>query len=199
VIALLLLGLASADEGATYERLFGAADAAPAAAAAPVRPAEGPSPWGLAGPAALAAVALAAAWKLKRAPVPKGAGRPLDVVWREALGDRGALVLIDVLDADGERRRLLVGTGGGPPALVADLGAMAFVPVPAAAPEATASVPLLTRAARVVARPAPAPAAAAAEEPLRARPPRLGGASGEVNFAPSGSFAEHAARRGLPC
>jgi len=42
-------------------------------------------------------------------------------------------VLIEVLDADGERRRLLVGTGAGAPNLVADLGQVAV----AAAPEST--------------------------------------------------------------
>ena len=41
---------------------------------------------------------------------------------RQPLGDRSALVLVEVEDGDGEKRRLLVGTGGQAPTLVADLG-----------------------------------------------------------------------------
>ncbi len=142
IAALLLLAtLARADEVATYDRLFGAEDAAPAES---VERAELPSPWRLAGPAALAVVGLAGAWWLKKkGPAVTGA-KPLAVVWRQPLGDRGTLVLVEVLDADGETRRLLIGTGGGPPSLVADLGTCLSVEVyadlPAVSPEVAAKV-----------------------------------------------------------
>jgi hypothetical protein len=137
IAALLLVAtLARADEVATYDRLFGAEDAAPAES---VERAELPSPWRLAGPAALAVIGLAGAyWLKKKGPAVTGA-RPLAVVWRQPLGDRGTLVLVEVLDADGETRRLLIGTGGGPPSLVADLGTCLSVEVyadmPAVSPE----------------------------------------------------------------
>lgn len=173
---------APADE--TYVRLFGAAGAAtPAATATPA-----PSAWGFAGPLALLAAAGVAAWKLKRS-VPTVAGaRPIDVVGRQALGDRGALVLVDVIDAEGERRRLLVGTGGGPPTLVADLGL----------------APLPTRAdARVDARadaPAdpPRPPRNVADEVLAERRPDLAHAEPTRPEAARPDFARVAARHGLP-
>lgn len=154
----------------TYTRLFGGAGAAaPAETAAPA-----PSAWGLAGPLALLAAAGFGAWKLKRS-VPALAGaRPIDVVGRQPLGDRGALVLVDVIDAEGERRRLLVGTGGGPPTLVADLG---LAPLPA-----RADARLDPRADAPAADP-PRPARNVADEVLAERRP---------------DFARVAARHGLP-
>lgn len=177
IAALLLVAtLARADDAATYDRLFGA-EAAPAAAASSD---ELPSPWRLVGPVALAAVGLAGAWWLKkRAPVVTGA-RPMAVVWRQALGDRGTLVLVEVLDADGETRRLLIGTGGGPPSLVADLGTCLSVEVYAdlpavstvvsaavaapAAPKAATAAPAAPKSALPVAA-APKPALVAATAP----------------------------------
>jgi len=49
----------------------------------------------------------------------------MTVVSRTSLGDKSHLIVVDVTGADGERRRLLVGTGTGAPSLVADLGAVA--------------------------------------------------------------------------
>ncbi|MEC7949148.1 MAG: hypothetical protein VX265_16380 [Myxococcota bacterium] len=44
------------------------------------------------------------------------------VVSRSQLGKDGSLAVVEVAEADGEKRRLLVGFGGGAPRLVADLG-----------------------------------------------------------------------------
>lgn len=46
----------------------------------------------------------------------------ISVVSRSQLGKDGSLAVIEVAEADGEKRRLLVGFGGGAPRLVADLG-----------------------------------------------------------------------------
>ena len=47
----------------------------------------------------------------------------MTVVARKALGNHSALLVLDVIDLEGQTRRLLVGTGqGSPPALVADIG-----------------------------------------------------------------------------
>lgn len=119
IAALLLARLAAADDTETYQRLFGSE---PVAASAPAAPVEAPSPWRLAGPAALGAVGLFLAWRMRAVKPGVGPGKPLEVICRQPLGDRNALVLLEVVDADGERRRLLVGTGGGAPSLVADLG-----------------------------------------------------------------------------
>ena len=118
MIGALLVSVALADEPATYERLFGDQPDSPAQAAEPTEP----SPWGLLGAAALGAVGLVGLWRLRVRPPGPGIGRPLEILGRYPLGDRSALVLVEVLDADGERRRLLVGTGQGAPVLVSDLG-----------------------------------------------------------------------------
>lgn len=117
---LLVASLAYGQESVTYDRLFGPEADAPQAADAPPPAPELPV-W--AWPAALLAVggAFALRWKVGRATAPAA---PIRVLSRQPLGDRSALVLIDVEDADGERRRLLVGTGPGAPSLVADLGAV---------------------------------------------------------------------------
>ncbi len=107
-------------DGAVYARLFGDEDAPELAAAAPA-PTPSASPWRLAGPALLLFAGAGATWMLKRR-VEIAGGLPITILSRQALGDRSSLVLIEVVDADGERRRLLLGTGGGPPSLVADLG-----------------------------------------------------------------------------
>ena len=46
----------------------------------------------------------------------------MTVVARKALGNHSALIVLDVIDLEGQTRRLLVGTGQGSPALVADIG-----------------------------------------------------------------------------
>lgn len=135
---LLLATLASADEPETYSRLFG--DSPPAAA--PASAEQGTLPLlKLAGPLALAGVAMFAAWKLRATPTVASVGKPLRVIARHPLGDRSALVLLEVVDADGERRRLLVGTGTGAPSLVADLGQVPEPGVSAEQPEIVATAP----------------------------------------------------------
>jgi len=106
------------EDGAVYARLFGD-EGTPEAAAAPS--ATSASPWRLAGPALLLLTGAGATWMMKRR-VESAGGLPITVLSRQALGDRSSLVLVEVVDADGEKRRLLLGTGGGPPSLVADLG-----------------------------------------------------------------------------
>lgn len=140
IAALLLARLAAADDTQTYQRLFGAEPPAPSEAPAPV---EAPSPWKLVVPAGLGAVGLFMMWRMRAVKPGVGPGRPLEVICRQPLGDRNALVLLEVVDADGERRRLLVGTGGGAPSLVADLGQ---APVLEDAP-ARAAVPAVVAAA----------------------------------------------------
>lgn len=92
----------------------------------------------------------AAMWWLKQRGVAATAA-PLQVLHRQPIGDRSSLVLVEVLTADGERRRLLVGTGGGAPTLVSDLGG-GFEDVEARAP---APAPLQAAPPRVSAAPAP--------------------------------------------
>jgi hypothetical protein len=72
-------------------------------------------------PAAIGAVGLLAASRLRQ-PTRLTAAPTVQVVTRQAIGDKAALVVVEVTDADGDRRRLLVGTGAGAPSLVADLG-----------------------------------------------------------------------------
>ena len=127
MIALVLLArLAVAEDPQTYERLFGEEPAA----AAETNPAGvdggAPSPWKLVGPAALGVACLLLAWRMRARGVFLGAGKQLEILSRHPLGDRNSLVLLEVIDADGERRRLLVGTGAGAPSLVADLGQVAL-------------------------------------------------------------------------
>ncbi len=104
-----------ADE-AQYARLFGADGTV---SAAPERTPAFPL-WVV--PAAVGALGLYAAGRL-RAPGETGRSAPgVKLVSRQAVGDKSHLVVVDVPSADGARRRLLVGTGGGAPSLVADLG-----------------------------------------------------------------------------
>lgn len=78
---------------------------------------------GLAGLLVAGAAAAGVGWWLKNKKPPVVSARsPLAVVDRVAAGTKSELLLIDVVGADGERRRLLIGTGGGSPTLVADLG-----------------------------------------------------------------------------
>lgn len=123
---LLLARLAQAeDPGAptdpgTYERLFGTQ---PVAVAAPgASEPDTPSPWRMLAPTLLGVVGLFCAWRMRAGAPRLAAGKPIEVLCRHPLGDRNVLILLEVLDADGERRRLLVGTGSGAPTLVADLG-----------------------------------------------------------------------------
>lgn len=101
----------------TYNRLF--ADDATAAASGQVE--TEPTIPGWLWPLGLGAIGIVGAIHLKRQI--KGARvENVKVLHRTALGDRSALMLVEVADARGERRRLLIGTGTGAPSLVADLG-----------------------------------------------------------------------------
>ena len=127
---LLVASIVAADEPeppGTYARLFGEG---PPAQALQTVGAE-PSPWKMAGALALGAIGLWGAWHLRASGTREAVGRPLKVLCRHPLGDRTALVLLEVIDAEGERRRLLIGTGAGAPTLVADLGQVVDMgPVP---------------------------------------------------------------------
>ena len=106
-----------------YEKFFGELPPSDDAGAQPAGDADLSRPWRLAGPVALGAVGLLAAWRLRaRAPQPATEARPIVILGRQPLGDRSALVLVEVVEPDGERRRLLIGTGASAPSLVADLG-----------------------------------------------------------------------------
>jgi hypothetical protein len=118
---------ASASSDPTYARLFGEESAAS-------DPAQEPGPafpwWTL--PAGVGALGLVAASRL-RAPGESGSTAPaVRVVSRQAVGDKSHLVVVDIPTQAGNRR-LLVGTGGGAPSLVADLGPAPELPVADAA------------------------------------------------------------------
>jgi hypothetical protein len=70
----------------------------------------------------------------------------ISVVSRSQLGKDGSLAVVEVAEADGEKRRLLVGFGGGAPRLVADLG-RPFPELPVLPePKEAAPLPLVERA-----------------------------------------------------
>ncbi len=126
-LALLLASLVAFASGGgedpTYDRLFGQVE--PQAEVPEVK--EPASPWTpirLVAPALLGGLGLMALWQVKRRREPKTiSGDPLmAILSRLPLGDRGSLVLVEVEEQEGGRRRLLVGTGGGSPTLVSDLG-----------------------------------------------------------------------------
>lgn len=115
MMPLLLAGwAAAADE--TYARLFGDADPA-VAAVVEVGPTVPMWIW----PAALLGLGVVAASRL-RSSLPKSPHADLTILQRQPAGDRSTLLVVEVADGHGVRRRLLVGTGTGAPALVADLG-----------------------------------------------------------------------------
>ncbi len=137
---LLVASLGLADEPGepeTYTRLFGAA---PAVALHETEVSD-PSPWKMVAALAMGVAGLWGAWRLRSSASRDAPGKPLHVLCRHPLGDRTALVLLEVVDADGERRRLLIGTGAGAPTLVADLGQVpdivAAQPIARAQPGAT--------------------------------------------------------------
>ena len=125
-LALLLAPLVAVASGGaedpTYDRLFGEMNAQGEVAS--VEPTSPWTPIRLVAPAVLGGMGLLALWQLRRRKAtPTVSGSPLiSVLSRQPMGDRGALVLIEVEEQEGGRRRLLVGTGGGSPTLVSDLG-----------------------------------------------------------------------------
>lgn len=99
---------------AQFERLFAEGTTAETAGVEPSVPS-----WMW--PLGLGAAGIAGAFQFRRrATHPRLEN--LKVLHRTTLGDRSALLLVEVADANGGRRRLLIGTGAGAPALVADLG-----------------------------------------------------------------------------
>lgn len=189
----LLLSLAMAQEvaygpelppapDAQFERLF--SEGTPAASAE-VEPSVPGWMW----PLGLGAAGIAGAFQLRRR-----AGTPrlenLKVVHRTTLGDRSALLVVEVADAHGGRRRLLIGTGAGAPALVADLGELPetqdFARV-IAAEEGPANLVEEVLAERAAPPPTAAPPTRAAElPPVQLRPvapARLDIAVGDDTFA----------------
>lgn len=132
--ALLMAALAHADPA--YDRLFGPPDAETAPPAAVAAPAAELPPWIV--PVGLLGGIVAMGLHLRRRAAETAPGR-LRIVQREPTGDRGSLLLVEVVGEGGERRRLLVGTGNGPPVLVADLGEASAPEAPAEAPAVAAS------------------------------------------------------------
>lgn len=123
MLALLLSALALAappvSEEQTYERLFNEAPTAESVAA-PAEPGASPN-WTI--PLGILLLG-GGALLYKRLQTPRAvANQPaLRVVQRQGIGDRNALVLVEVVEPGGDTRRLLIGTGAGAPALLADLG-----------------------------------------------------------------------------
>lgn len=143
--ALLLAAIAHADPA--YDRLFGPAPAEATAEVAATDPAAELPPW--LAPVGLVGAVLAMGLHLRHRRAPPAPGR-LRVVQREPTGERGSLLLVEVLGEDGGRRRLLVGTGAGPPVLVADLGEEAAPEAPTAVPSAGERASFASRLAEEV-------------------------------------------------
>lgn len=131
----LLVAAAHAEEPTTYDRLFGdvPAPAVTEQAPAPDEPDLGlttlvtPIGFGIAG--------IGVALWLKRSATRKGPnGEVLAIVGRVAAGEKSSLLVVEVEDADGDRRRILLGCGGGTTTFLADLGiragSAAFDPTP---------------------------------------------------------------------
>ena len=118
ILALPMWALAGEGDSSatTYDRLFGPE---PEAVVAPAPASEWPK---LAALGLLGAGALGAVWLKKRQPASRGVDPALRVVARQVIGDKTTLVLVDVEEPDGGRRRILVGTGNGAPVLISDLG-----------------------------------------------------------------------------
>ncbi len=125
---LLLSSLAFGDPPEpTYQRLF-AADASAMTTAAPEPGALPTSGW--AWPALLSAAGLVGAWQLRKR-VTTAPEAEMRVVQRHALGDKSALVLVEVQDASGATRRLLLGSSGAGLSLLNDLGEVSARRLPA--------------------------------------------------------------------
>ena len=134
-------------------------------------------PWAFLGVGGLAVAAMG--WMKFRKPSGVTPRSPLAVVERVSVGGKAELLLIDVVTADGERRRLLIGTGGAAPALVADLGGREPAmeePIPDAEPEAPVAPDRMDRIRRFVdtggSTSTPRAAAERAPEPPRRVPDR---------------------------
>jgi hypothetical protein len=161
--ALLLCGLSLAappvTESATYDRLFQEAPTAESVAT----PDPGPSVPGWAVPAGILGLAGALLlYKKVQTPKATASSPALRVVQRQGLGDRNALVLVEVVEPSGDIRRLLIGTGSGAPVLLSDLGLAEDVPANTAMPvDAKGETKVESRVAEVpvVSKPPPEPKA----------------------------------------
>jgi hypothetical protein len=160
-------------EDATYERLFGAADEPGAPAergpvVAPSLPFQSPVwVWAVIVGLGLAWVA-GKVWERRRVVV---APASLRVISTTALGQGGGISVVEVKDADGALRRLLVGHGGGAPRLIVELDGLrdfgaADSPVPPLAPAAVARAAEPSRASEPADR-AQGPSSVAADPPSR--------------------------------
>jgi hypothetical protein len=113
------MGTAAAEPDPLEQRLLG-----PAPAEVVVPPELPPPPevpwWPI--PTALVGFGLLI-WARQRALVGvSGEGSQVRMISSLALGSSGGVTLLEVEDVNGSRRRLLVGTGSGPPRLIAELG-----------------------------------------------------------------------------
>jgi hypothetical protein len=168
LLFLAAMAFAQGPEG-QFDRLFTAEGATPAAAAA--EPGAVPA-GGWAWPALLSGGGLLAAWQLRKRTV-NGAPADMRVVQRQALGDKSALVLVEVPDASGGTRRLLLGSANGSLSLLNDLGL-------AGAPRAEVAIPIPVEDEPAV--PAAPVAELAAPDPVEAPP-------ASTTLAPADDFA----------
>ncbi len=134
---LLLVAMAFA-EGTEeqFGRLFTAAgETAEAAAAEPGAVPSGGWAW----PALLSGGGLVAAWQLRKRTI-NGAPDGMRVVRRQPLGDKSTMLLVEVPDASGATRRLLLGSANGSLSLLNDLGIAGEAPAAAPAKPTVATV-----------------------------------------------------------
>lgn len=115
----LLWAAATAADDPAYDRLFGADPVAAEAAPVETGPAVPTWVW----PASLFGLGVVAAMRLRRSALDARLGG-MRVLDRQSVGDRSSLLVVEVPDGAGGKRRLLIGTGSGAPSLVADLGAV---------------------------------------------------------------------------
>jgi flagellar biogenesis protein FliO len=130
----LALGAEPVTEESTYNRLFKETSEQPVPE--PVSQPEGVSGSWIIPLSLLALAGGILLWqRLQKADALKTTGS-LTVLQRQAIGDRTSLVLVEVTEPEGDKRRLLLGTGPGAPVLIADLGyAESAPPVFEQAPE----------------------------------------------------------------
>ncbi len=112
---------------AEYERLLGEPLAAEEPTADEATPSSGALSLGI--PLVVGGIGLVLLWLGRKSLLGRrasGTGSELRIVGRAALGPSAGLVVLEVRGRSGTWRRLVVGTGDGPPRLVADLGEPEF-------------------------------------------------------------------------
>jgi len=145
---------ATGEERALYDRLLGASgEGSDGDAVAPPPPGMGIEPPSVPGWLWVVGIVCGLGLLFLRSRSLKSLRGPdaISVVSRSQLGKDGSLAVVEVAEADGEKRRLLVGFGSGSPRLVADLG-RPFPELPVSGP-----APLVDRAGALGPRPAPRP------------------------------------------